>query len=607
MSRPRSASFWLPAAALGLAAIGIYGPSLSGGWVWDDTSELTQNPILRDPRGLARIWAGIGTPDYFPLKTSLQWLLWRVWGDSPAGFHLLSLGLHLLCAFLFWRLLAKLGLRLAWLGGLLFVVHPLVVESVAWAAELKNVLSLAFLLGAMLAYLDYDDGGAGRRRAYLGSLLWFLLALLSKSSVVMLPAVLLLYGYWRTGRISRRAWLASAPFFGLSLLLGLVTVYFQTQRALAVWTIPIGGLASRLAVAGTSLAFYLGKALWPFGLHPMYRQWDVNPPTPGEFLPWLGLALLLAWAWSRRGGVGRAVLLGGGFFVLNLLPVLGFVPMSYMHFSWVADHFAYLPLLGLLGLAVACADGVWRWAGELPARRGLAGGSAAAVVLVLAGVSRSDAAHFQSDQALWTYTLGQNPAAWMAHVDLGHDLDQAGRYREAIEHYNLALQLRPNLSEAYYNRGTAWMQLHQWPQAEADLERTLQLQPASPDAETNLGNVFARSGRLAEAVPHYEAALRLQPDATDARTNLAEAHYELGNGFAQNRQFVLAVAEYQQAVAVRPDFFGARANLGNALFVVRRLPEAIVQYERALELRPDDAAVRQNLGLARRALHATAP
>ena len=607
MSRPRSASFLLPAAAIILAAAGIYGPAVSGGWVWDDTSEITQNPILRDPHGFAKIWAGVGTPDYFPLKTGLQWLLWRVWGDSSVGFHLLSLGLHLLCAFLFWRLLRQLGLSLAWLGGLLLVVHPLVVESVAWVAELKNVLSLVFLLGAMLAFVDYDRSGIGRHGAYARSLLWFLLALLSTSSVVMLPGVLLLYAYWRRGRIGRRDVLAVVPFAGLSLLLGLVTVYFQTQRALAVWTIPLGGFASRLAVAGTSLAFYAGKSLWPFGLHPMYRQWAVDPPTVVEFLPWLGLALLLAWSWSRRGGVGRAVLFGGGFFVLNLLPVLGFIPMSYMHFSWVADHFAYLPLLGLIGLAVAGADVIWRWAGELQARRWLAGGFAAGVTLILAGVSRSDAAHFQSDQALWAYTLTQNPSAWMAHVDLGRDFDQAGRYPESIVQYDLALQLRPDLSEAYYNRGTAWLQLRQWPQAEADLEKTLQLQPASPDAETNLGNVFARSGRVTEAVPHYEAALRLQPEARDARINLAQAHYELGNGFAQSRQFPQAVAEYQQAVAVRPDFFGARANLGNALFVMRRLPEAIVQYERALELKPDDEAVRQNLALARRALRATAP
>jgi hypothetical protein len=366
MTQPRSIS--VPAvgraALIVLLGIGIYGPALHGGWVWDDLTEIPQNGVLSDPHGLAKIWVGSAGPDYFPLKTSVQWVLWRAWGENVFGYHLVSLGLHLLGAFLFWRLLQKLGLRLAWLGGLFFVVHPLVVESVAWIAELKNTLSLVFLLEAMLAYVRFEEGASGaRRRPYALALVCFALALLSKSSVVMFPFVLLIYAWWRRGRVARRDLAAAAPFFGLSLLLGLVTVFFQYHRALAVWTIPLGGPASHLAVAGTSLAFYFWKCLVPLGLHPMYRQWSVLPPTPAQFLPWLALAALVAGIWYRRAAWGRPVALGLGFFVLNLVPVLGFLPMSYLHISWVADHFVYLPLLGLIGRGARLPGGRDRGAG----------------------------------------------------------------------------------------------------------------------------------------------------------------------------------------------------------------------------------------------------
>jgi tetratricopeptide (TPR) repeat protein len=606
--RPKPAAAFLKAALIVLAGVWIYGPALGGGWVWDDLTEIPQNLVLRDPHGLARIWAGSAGPDYFPLKTSLQWFLWRIWGDDPTGYHAVSLALHLACALLFWRLLHRLGLRLAWLGGILFVVHPLVVESVAWIAELKNTLSLALLLGAMIAYVAYDEGGLSRRRSYALSLLGFLLALLSKSSVVMFPFVILLYSWWRRGRITRRDLGSAAPFFGLSLVLGLVTVYFQSHRALAAWTVPVHGLAARVAVAGTSLAFYCWKGLLPFGLHPMYRQWAVEPPTPLEFLPWLAAGLILAWAWARRATWGRPVLLGFGFFLLNLVPVLGFLPMSYMHFSWVADHFAYLPLLGLIGLAVATVGALWRRleSGDLGLRLGFVG-VVGVVALLLAYESRSDAATFRRDDVLWTHTLERNPDAWLAHVDLGKDLFQSGRLPEAIEQFNQALAIRTDLPEAYYNRGSTFLRLGRMPEAIHDLQETLRLQPDSPDAQTNLGNALARSGRFGEAIPHYEEALRLQPDATDARANLAEAHFTEAGALVERRRYPEAIAELGKAIEVRPDFAAAHAYLGNLLFVGRQFPEAIAQYEEALRIDPANAQVRGNLNLARRAQRDAAP
>jgi tetratricopeptide (TPR) repeat protein len=597
----------LKAALLVLVGAWIYWPAIHGGWIWDDSAEIARNPIMSDPAGLAKIWVSPVTPDFFPLKTTLQWFLWRLWGGNPTPYHLLTLGLHLLSALLFWRVLQKLGLRLAWLGGLLLVVHPLVVESVAWVAELKNTLSLALLLVAMIAYLDYDDRlGATNpelpaRPAYLWSLGFFLLAALSKSSVVMFPFVILLYVWWRRGRIRRKDWIDSLPFFAVSLILGLITISFQQHRALASWSIPLGGLDSRVACAGVGLAFYFWKSVLPLHLLLMYPQWSVNPPSLWQFLPWPVVILFFGYFWINRTTWGRAVLFGVGFFILNLLPILGFVSMAYMHIAWVADHFAYLPLLGLVGLAVAGAGSLANRMAASPSGLRLAAISALGLVLAaLAWESRAQAALFGDQEALWSATLRENPGAWMAQINLGQYLGESGRGQEALGHYTDALRIRSDLPEAYYNRGSTLEQLGRHAEAIEDLEHALQLEPANPDAQVNLGNALLRSGRLPDAITHYQEALRLQPGAADARNYLAGAHLQLGNTLVQEHRYADALAEYQQSLQFGPDNADAHKRLGYLFLGFHRPSEAVLQYQEALRLRPDDPEARQGLALARR-------
>jgi len=611
MSPPRPAppSTLLKGALLILAGAWIYWPAIHGGWVWDDSAEIARNPIMSDPAGLAKIWVSPVTPDFFPLKTTLQWFLWRLWGANPAPYHLLTLGLHLLSTLLFWRLLHKLGLRLAWVGGLLLVAHPLVVESVAWVAELKNTLSLALLLVAMIAYVDYDErSGAAKpaptaRAAYLWSLGFFLLAALSKSSVVMFPFVILLYAWWRRGRIRRQDWIDSIPFFAVSLILGLITISFQQHRALASWSIPLGGLGSRIACAGVALAFYFWKSVLPLHLLLMYPQWSVNPPSPLQFLPWLLLVLLFAYFWINRSTWGRAAIFGVGFFVLNLLPVLGFVSMAYMHIAWVADHFAYLPLLGLIGFATAGAGMLAdRMAASSSGLRIAALTALGLILGALAWESRTQAALFGDQEALWTATLRENPGAWMAHINLGQYLGEAGRGQEALGQYTEALRIRSDLPEAYYNRGSTLELLGRHDEAIADLEHALRLEPANPDAQVNLGNALLRSNRLPEAISYYQAALRLQPGAADIRNYLAGAHFQLGTTLLQDHRYADAMAEYQQSLQFDPGNADAYKKLGYLFLGFHRPSEAVVQYQEALRLRPDDGEARQGLALARHLL-----
>ena len=546
----RPSLFWLLPALLILAAgLWVYAPALLGGWVWDDVEEVTQNPVLRDPAGLAKIWFAPAGADYFPLKATVQWMEWRAWGLDPAGYHAVSIALHLLSAFLFWRVLRQLGLRLAWVGGLLFVIHPLVVESVAWVAELKNTLSLALLLLAMIAWLDFD--AKGRRAAYALSLGCFLLAMLSKTSVVMFPAVILLHAWWKRGRVGRRDLLSSAPFFAISLGLGLVTLWFQHNRAIVAGHDFAGGPGTRIVASGLALAFYAWKSLWPFALLPIYPHWDIDPALPLGYLPWLAAAVL-GWLllWSRRGTWGRPIIFGLGFFALNLLPVLGFVGMAYLRMSRVADHFAYLPVLGIIGLAAGAlerAPAATRWSGL------------ALLAALLAWQARAYAEIFHDEQTLWSYTLERNPRAWAAQNNLGYALFQAGHIPEAIAYYREALRLQPDFAEARYNLGTALLRTNEVAPAIAEYEAALRLQPASAAMHNNLATALAESGRMPEAIAHLEQAVRLEPD-------YADAHHNLGNAYLLSHRYAEAIRQYEEALRLRPDNASAR----NALEYARR-------------------------------------
>lgn len=644
-------------AAILAAVAWIYWPALHGGWVWDDDLEVVRNGALRlGPGGLGRIWLAVGAPDYFPLKTTFQWMEWHAWGADTAAYHIVNLVLHGLCAVLFWRLLVRL-FRIggaasstvaavaaaratggeewtAWLGGLIFAVHPLAVESAAWIAELKNVLSLALLLASALAYVGFDS--TGRRRAYAASLGLFVAALLSKTTVVMFPAAILLFAWWRRGRIDRSDLLRSAPFFALSLTLGLITVVFQAHRT-AAGSMAISGLGSRAASAGLAVAFYAGKFFFPVQLLPAYPSWPTPVAVRGA-LAWLALAVLFGGMWRARRGWGRHALFGAGFFVLNLLPILGFIPMAFLQVGPVADHLCYISLLGLAGLTAATLGGVHRKAGFAGIRpEGAPGASALSRRLPVALaiglgigaisiISHCLASNYDSNLAFWNHAFEGNPQSWTAANNLGDALTQAGEPRRAIAVLEAGLRLEPANARAWYNLGVAEDGVGRRDAAANDYETAVRRDPGLADAWNNLGRELARKGRAGAARSCFERAIALDPELAAARSNLglalaregdydaamvqyraalrlrpdnAEAYGNLGDALARAGRWDEAVAAYDAALSHDPRLVTAWINRSNVLLELGRLAEAVEGYEKALRLAPDNAAARGNLARAR--------
>jgi len=566
--------------AIAGAALWAYGPALRGAWVWDDDVEIVQNRVLRDPRGWWTPWVHPAGQDYFPLKSSVQWAQWRLWGDQVLGYHLSSLVLHILSAWLIWRLLVRLGVGQGWIGGLLFALHPLAAESVAWIAEFKNALSLPLLLGAMLAYLRFDE--ARKLGPYAAALALFVLALLAKSTVIMFPAMILLYAWWKRGRVAAADGRAALPFFLLSGAFGAVTLVFQARRAIGAVTVMTASLGARLAGAGKWILFYLAKALWPARLMPIYPHGSDAGLWTG-LVAWAALVLAAAALLRRGGPAGRAALLGLGFFALNLAPVLGIVPMAFDRLSWVADHFCYISLVGIAGLAAAAADLAWRRRPALAA----AGVAAAAAALALA--THAQAATFRDAETLWTRAVALNPAAPLGRNNLGIALADQGRYAEAIVQYQASLQLDPSSAEVRTNLANSLAETGRSDEAEAQYRTALRVDPYFWGARYNLGRLLTREGRAPQALAEYEQAMRRNPD-------YAPGAYELANALAQAGRTADADEWYRRALRSDPGLADAHLNFGNLLAEEGKVGEAIAQYEAVLRLQPDSADVHNNLG-----------
>lgn len=562
----------------------VYSPALQGDWLWDDNFLITDNPLKNDPAALWKIWTQPGVLyDYYPITYTVQRLQWWLWGTDTLGYHLTNVVLHVASALLIWRLFSKLGLRLAWWGGLIFAVHPAMVESVAWIAELKNTLSLPPFLLAMCFWIDSEHNG--KRRDYLLSLGFFLVAILCKTTMFVLPVLLLLQVWWKRGQIDWRSVKASLPFF----VVAVVFVAIQLAHTHDVASFFPASLLTRLALVGSSLAFYLSICLWPVGLAPLYPQWTIDPPTPQQFFFWPILAGFLVWFWTQRQSWGRHALLGSGFFLITLGPFAGFLAAPTMMFTWVMDHFLYIPIIGIIGLVVAGIERLeTAYSGSIV--RPLVVGIAATATALLALEAHAYAGIFRNSETLWTYGVQQNPKSWMTRASLGEALLNAGQIPEAIDQLETALKINPSYINAHYNLARAYSQAGRSSDSIAQYEQVVKSDPKFNYVLYTLGMALVSAHQIPEATERFEQLLQQNP-------NDAAAHFALGDIDKSEGKLSEATDEYAQASAVDPGSWQLHFALGNALIKANRLPEALAEYQQAAVLNPQDLDVLGNLGV----------
>lgn len=564
-----------------------YQPVWNAGFLWDDNVMLTENRFVQSPDGLRSIWFSTEQPDYFPMTSSVLWLEWRLWGDNASGYHLVNVLLHALGALLWWRVLRRFAIPGAWLAAALFAVHPVNVESVAWITEIKNTLAMLFYAFTLLAYLRFED--TGLRRWYGIALGAFVLGLLSKTAVAPLPLVLLGVAWWRRSRVELRDVWRSIPFFAASASLALATIWFQHHRAIAGAIIREDDFWSRLAAAGWAVWFYLSKALLPVNLVYVYPRWQVSGTNVLSYAPLFLAVAGLAICWRFRQSWGRAGLLSLGYFVVLLLPVLGFINISFMRHSLVADRWQYFALIGPVALAAAAITiALDRFTRGREFPRLVCG---AVLVLGFGTLTWKRSRLFTDADTLWHATLAGNPRCAVALNHVGSGLFEAGRVDEAIVHYQKALAILPRYELAYYHLGCALAEKGQADEAVAHYRKALEIYPDFVDASFNLATTLLEQGRVDDAIAEFQKALAMRP-------HWAKTHNNLASALLQRGRVDEAVTHYKKAIDLEPGHAGARNNLGWVALQTGGLDEAIAQFKTALQIKPGYVQAHFNLAEA---------
>ena len=534
--------------ALGLLVVVSYLPAmLWGGFVWDDRIITNAEPV-REVSGLWQIWfspSAIGEEGhYWPLVYTTFWLEHKLWGFDPTGYHVVNVLLHLANVLLLWHLLRRLVVPGAWVVAAVFAVHPLHVESVAWVIERKDLLSGLFYFAAVLVWMRFVEQPNPRRYAW--SLVLYAAAMLSKSIAITLPAALLIWHWWKQGRVTSTDLLRVVPFgvVGLVITVGDLSFY-QSVEPLSLGY----SLTERTLIAARALWFYAGKLLWPSGLAIIYPLWDIRVTDPlawGYLIAAIVLAVVL---WRFRHQLGRGPLTGALFFAITLSPVLGFVDYGYMQYAFVADRFQYLAGIGVIAVVVGTAAyGVSRLSGLW--QKG-ALGVMAVIIVVLGLLTWRQASIYRDDETLNRHIIALNPQARDAHFNLGIILYKQARYEEALEAARVAVAKRPNHASAHHNIGMIFNALERFEEAEKHLRRAIALdhtkalyalaklqidqqrydeslellqqligiEPGHAKGLNAIGTVLFYLGKSDEALQHFDQALSLDPTLESARDN----------------------------------------------------------------------------------------
>jgi tetratricopeptide (TPR) repeat protein len=613
---------WLLAVLLAMVTVALYWPATRHEFVnYDDDVYVTENAHVQAGLSLENLkWAFINPvcSNWHPLTMLSYMLDCQLFGLKPWGHHLTSVLLHAVNTILVFLLLRGLtgAIWRSLMVAALFGLHPLHVESVAWVAERKDVLSALFGLLSLLFYVRYAQSKSAIGH-YLLALFFLALGLMSKAMLVTWPFVMLLLDYWPLARLKadnlwRLVW-EKIPFFALVAVASVVTMVVQKQGGAvqAVESLPVG---ARVGNALISYCRYLGKLCWPTDLavfYPYNGYWPL-----AEVLLAGGLVVgLSVFFWRQRRY--PFMLMGWLWFVGTLVPVIGLVQVGEQA---MADRYSYLPSVGLFILVTWAAYELtrrWRYRGIALSVAGLA-----AIILCMA-LTRQQIGYWQDSETLYRHALAVTENNWPAHNNLGNALLKKGQIDEAISQYQEVLRLKPDYADAHNNLGGALGQEGQLDEAIGQFQEAIRLKPDYADAHNNLGATLVRKDRLNEAISQFQEAIRLTPDYADAHNNLGAAlvrkgrlneaisqfqeairlepdnaiiHNNLGATLDKKGQLNEAISQFQEAIRLKPDYTDAHNNLGNALVRKGQLNEAISQFQEAIRLKPDYADAHNHLG-----------
>ena len=568
----------------------VFGQTLRHDFVnLDDGAYVYKNPQVS--RGLTTegiIWAFTHShaSNWHPLTWVSHMLDCQLYGLNPAGHHLTNVLLHSANAILLFLILRQLTAAL-WRSAFVaavFAIHPLRVESVAWVAERKDLLSGLFFILTIWAYVRYVRGPRSRGR-YVVLLALFAVGLMCKPMLVTVPFVLLLLDYWplrRIGpagdsggekfRVPREVILEKLPLLGVAVASCVATVFAQ-QTAMQ----PLGNISLPLRAGNAVIAcvIYIRQMFWPADLAAFYPLSFRDITASRVVLSLLLLAVIsIAVFFLRR---RRYLATGWVLYLIMLAPVIGIVQVgSQAH----ADRYTYLPEIGLaLLLTWTVADITARW----PYRRPFFGVLSIVIVGALTFSARTQAYYWKDSETLWTQALSRTSDNLMAELNLGEALYRLGQTPAALSHFDRALQIDATQAWVYSSMGAALLEIGRVNESLASLQKAIELDPKSSDAHYNLGNTFLQMGRAKDAVVHYQRALDLAPDDTETMNNLAWTLATSPDTLVRDGAKAVQVAERADSLTRNASPI-ISATLAAAYAEAGRFPDAVRTAQRAIQL-----------------------
>jgi tetratricopeptide (TPR) repeat protein len=646
------------AISVSLITFAVYLPALQNDFVgWDDGAYVTDNSHIRllfSPAFFKWAFSDFYASNWHPLTWISHALDYAIWGLNPLGHHLTNNILHALNTFLVVLLVVRLvealqgargkgqgattparqtgagdsrftihdsrfALIAAGVTGLLFGLHPIHVESVAWVAERKDLLCALFYLLSVMAYMRYATNTLQRAKAIgrggkmpvaegavssirhelgpmLSALCFFALALMSKPMAVSLPFVLLILDWYPLQRIIslrtfKTAFIEKIPFIALCIASSILTILAQKAGGAMLLTEYVP-LWARVLVAAKALIAYIWKMVIPLNLLPFYQyphrldMWSMEYIMPAILVAGITVICILV---ARKHKLWPAV---WGYYVLTLSPVLGFIQVGGQS---MADRYTYLPSLGpffLAGLFVA-----WVYDKVTALQKGslrikLAFTTAgAAIIISLAYLTFVQTGIWSNAVGLWSYVIQKEPEKVpFVYYNRGVAFFRAGQMDRAIEDYSRAIALDPSYSKAYVNRGFVFEKISRSDKAIADYDKAVMLNPLDAQTFNNRGAIFEKAGELDKAIADYDKVIELTPGE-------AQSYNNRGVVFERMGLYDKAIADYDRAIALNPSNADVYFNRGNAYDEIGRPYKAIADYGKAITLNPDDSQAYNNRGV----------
>lgn len=556
----------------------VFLPALSNDFVnWDDPKYVINNTIIKDlsGKGLKNIFTAFYGGNYHPLTALSNAIEFKLFGLKAAPFHFFNLVFHLLNTFLVYRLIRLLGsdVRVALLVSLLFGIHPMHVESVAWISERKDVLYTLFYLLATIKYIEFRQQEKFQIREYavVGGL--FLCSLMSKSAAVVFPLTLLLIDYFKGRKINTAFVLDKVPFFILSVIFGLVALRSQKQDGAMTDLDVFFTSADRVFLISYSFVFYIVKLVLPFKLSAFHAY----PDKVNEMLPWYYytapfVLLLLAFITFKVKRFRKELLFGFLFFVANVILVIQLVPVGQ---AIVSERYSYMPYIGLFFII---ATVLFYLMDTFPSSKTIVQYGGIAFLLLFGAITFGRTKVWKDGITLWNDVITQYPKVAFAHYNLGNAHKNIQDFKGAIKAYSGAVKADSAYTMAYFNRAHAYADILQHQEAIDDYTKAIVLKKGdNQEAYYNRAVSEAALKLYDAAIADYTVSLQMKP-------NDATVYYSRGNMKAFKGNFEEAIPDYTKAIEYDPKMADAYNNRGNCKLNLLRMPEACEDWQISLSM-----------------------